>query len=95
MQKRRKVMDWVFVLLVGALIGWLASIVANTENQQGALANIIIGIAGAAVGRWLFSNVLQIGGASAAGSFSLYGIVWGVLGALVVIFLLRSLRFMR
>ncbi len=88
-------MDWVFVILVGALIGWLASIVASTENQQGTLANIVIGIAGASVGRWLFSNVLHIEGASAAGSFSLYGIVWGVLGALIVIFLLRSLRFIR
>ncbi len=88
-------MDWVFVILVGALIGWLASIVANTENQQGAVGNIIIGIAGASVGRWLFSSVLHIGSASAAGSFSLYGIVWGVLGAVIVIFLLRSLRFIR
>lgn len=88
-------MDWVFVILVGALIGWLASIVANTEHQQGALANIVIGILGASLGRWLFSNVLQIGSASSTGSFSLYGIVWGVLGALIVIFLLRSLRLMR
>jgi uncharacterized membrane protein YeaQ/YmgE (transglycosylase-associated protein family) len=88
-------MDWIFVILVGALIGWLASIVASTENQQGMVANIVIGIAGASVGRWLFSNVLHIEGAGAAGSFSLYGIVWGVLGALIVIFLLRSLRFIR
>ncbi len=88
-------MDWVFVILVGALIGWLASIVSSTENQRGSLGNIIIGIAGASIGRWLFSNVLHIGGADAAGSFSLYGIVWGVLGALIVIFLLRSLRFIR
>ncbi len=88
-------MDWVFVVLVGALIGWLASIVAKTENQQGAVANIVIGIAGAAIGRWLFSSVLHIGSASNTGSFSLYGIVWGVLGALMVIFLLRSLRFIR
>ena len=86
-------MDWVFVLLAGALIGWLASIVAESENRQGTVANIVIGIAGASVGRWLFSNVLHIDGA--AGSFSLYGIVWGVLGALIVIFLLRSLRFIR
>ncbi len=88
-------MDWVFVMLVGALIGWLASIVANTEFQQGALANIVIGILGASLGRWLFCNVLHIGSASAAGSFLLYGIVWGVLGALIVIFLMRSLRFVR
>jgi uncharacterized membrane protein YeaQ/YmgE (transglycosylase-associated protein family) len=88
-------MDWVFVVLVGALIGWLASIVANTENQQGAVANIVIGIVGATFGRWLFSSVLHIGSATDTGSFSLFGIVWGVLGALIVIFLMRSLRFIR
>lgn len=88
-------MDWVFVILVGALIGWLASIVSNTENQQKTLANIIVGILGASLGRWLFSNVLHIGSASATDSFSLYGIIWGVLGASIVIFLLRSLRFIR
>lgn len=88
-------MDWLFVILVGALIGWLASIVANTENLQAMVSNIVIGIVGAAFGRWMFSNVLHIGSASAASSFSLYGIIWGVLGALIVIFLMRSLRFIR
>lgn len=88
-------MDWVFVILVGAFIGWLASIVASTENQQGAVSNIVIGIAGASIGRWLFSNILHIESASAAGSFTLFGIVWGILGALMVIFLMRSLRFLR
>jgi uncharacterized membrane protein YeaQ/YmgE (transglycosylase-associated protein family) len=87
--------DWVFVVLVGALIGWLASIVASSESQQGVTSNIIIGIAGAFVGRWLFSSVLHLGSASAEGSLSLFGIVWGVFGALIVIFLLRSLRFIR
>jgi uncharacterized membrane protein YeaQ/YmgE (transglycosylase-associated protein family) len=52
--------DWVFVVLVGALIGWLASIVASSESQQGVTSNIIIGIAGAFVGRWLFSSVLHL-----------------------------------
>jgi uncharacterized membrane protein YeaQ/YmgE (transglycosylase-associated protein family) len=39
--------------------------------------------------------VLNIGGASVAGSFSVIGILWGVLGALILIFLLRSVRVLR
>jgi uncharacterized membrane protein YeaQ/YmgE (transglycosylase-associated protein family) len=85
-------MDWIGAIIVGALIGWIASMVAKTDGQQGALANIIIGIVGASLGRWLFGGVLNIGGASVAGSFSLIGIFWGVLGAIILIFLLRSVR---
>jgi uncharacterized membrane protein YeaQ/YmgE (transglycosylase-associated protein family) len=88
-------MDWIVAILVGALIGWLASMVAKTDGQQGALANIVIGILGASLGRWLFGGVLNIGGATAAGSFSVIGILWGVLGALILIFLLRSVRVLR
>jgi uncharacterized membrane protein YeaQ/YmgE (transglycosylase-associated protein family) len=88
-------MDWIVAIIVGALIGWLASLVAKTDAQQGALANILIGIVGASLGRWLFSGVFNIGGATAAGSFSVLGILWGVLGALILIFLLRSVRVLR
>lgn len=85
-------MDWIVAILVGALIGWLASLVMGTDARQGAIANILIGIIGSALGRWLFADVLNIGGAAAAGSFSILGILWGVLGAIVLIFLLRAMR---
>lgn len=85
-------MDWIIAILVGALIGWLASLIMGTDARQGALANIIIGIVGSALGRWLFADVLGIGGATAAGGFSLIGILWGVLGAIVLIFILRAVR---
>lgn len=85
-------MDWIIAILVGALIGWLASLVMGTDARQGAVANILIGIIGSALGRWLFGDVLNLGGAAAAGSFSIMGIVWGVLGAVVLIFLLRAIR---
>ncbi|PZA08876.1 MULTISPECIES: GlsB/YeaQ/YmgE family stress response membrane protein [unclassified Meiothermus] len=85
-------MDWIVAILVGALIGWLASLIMGTDARQGALANIVIGIVGSALGRWLFADVLGIGGAAAAGSFSLIGILWGVLGAIVLIFILRAVR---
>ncbi len=85
-------MNWIFVILVGALIGWLASVVMKTDAKQGAVANILIGIIGSALGGWLFGDVLHIGGAAAAGTFSIIGIVWGVVGAIVLIFGLRSIK---
>lgn len=86
-------MDWIIVILVGALIGWIASILTHTES--GLLWDIIIGIVGAILGQWLFGTVLKIGSAAAAGSFSFYGILWGVLGAAVLIVILKALKVLK
>ena len=88
-------MDWIIALLVGALIGWLASLIMKTDAQQGALMNIVIGIVGSLLGRWLFGDVLRLGGATAAGGFNLMGIIWGVLGAVVLIAILKALKVLR
>jgi len=85
-------MGWIVLILVGAVIGWLASTIMNTDEQQGALANIAIGIVGSLLGSWLFGGVLGIGSAGAAGTLSVWGIVWGVVGAIVLIALLKALK---
>jgi uncharacterized membrane protein YeaQ/YmgE (transglycosylase-associated protein family) len=43
-------------LLIGALIGWLASMVMRTDAQQGALLNIVVGIVGAMIGGFLLGG---------------------------------------
>lgn len=84
-------MDWIVAIIVGALIGWLASLVMKTNRQQGMIVNILVGMVGAALGRWIFADLLGIGGAAAAGALTLAGILWGVIGAVVLILLLRAL----
>ncbi|HSA60175.1 MAG TPA: GlsB/YeaQ/YmgE family stress response membrane protein [bacterium] len=88
-------MGILITILVGGVIGWLASLVMKTNAQQGALLNVIIGIAGAWLGRWLFGGILHIGGAHTAGGLSLYGILWGVLGAILLIAILKILNLLR
>ena len=85
-------MGWIITILVGALIGWLASIIMKTNAQQGAIANILVGIVGSLLGRWLFSDVLHIGGATVAGAFSVMGLIWGIVGAVILIFILKALN---
>ncbi|MDO5687521.1 MAG: GlsB/YeaQ/YmgE family stress response membrane protein [Neisseria sp.] len=80
-------MEWIILLVTGAIIGWLAGFVMG--GRYGLIGDIIIGIVGSMLGKWLFADQLGIGGAAAAGSFSLTGIAFGVLGAVVLIFLLR------
>jgi uncharacterized membrane protein YeaQ/YmgE (transglycosylase-associated protein family) len=88
-------MSWILAILVGALVGWLASLVMGTDQQQGALANIAIGILGALLGRLLFVDILGIGAAATAGTLSLAGIFWGVVGAVILIAILKSVRVLR
>ena len=83
-------MDLIVTLLVGALIGWIASLIVGTDADMGALANIVVGIVGAWLGRFIFSDVLQIGGAVTAGTFSFAGILWGILGAVVLLGILKA-----
>lgn len=86
---------FIWTLLIGALIGWIASIVMRTNYQQGALMNILVGIVGSLLGRWLFAGVLGIGGAAAAGALSIMGILWGVLGAIVLIAILKAVHVLK
>jgi uncharacterized membrane protein YeaQ/YmgE (transglycosylase-associated protein family) len=78
-------MDWIVTLVVGAVVGWLASMVMKTNAQMGAIANIIVGIVGSSLGFWL-AGVL---GLSAAGP--VVGWVVAVAGAAILIFLLKAL----
>lgn len=80
-------------IFVGALIGWLASIIAKTNNQMGCLWNIAIGIVGAGLGNWLASRIFGFG--QFQHGFSLSGFLVGIAGAVVLIFLLRAIGMFR
>ena len=86
-------MSWIVAILVGAIVGWIASPIMG--DREGLLGKILIGIVGSVLAKWLFADLLGIGGASSAGSLSLGGILWGVVGAVVLIWLLRAVGFMR
>lgn len=73
-------------ILFGALAGWLASMIAGTNESQGAIGNIIVGIIGAFIGGFLVS---LIGGEGVDG-FNLYSLGVAVLGAVVLLFITRK-----
>jgi uncharacterized membrane protein YeaQ/YmgE (transglycosylase-associated protein family) len=88
-------MSLIITVLIGALIGWLASLIMKTDAKQGALLNILIGIAGAWLGKWLFGGVLGLGQAYVAGRPSIPGIAWGVIGAVILIAILRAIGLLK
>ena len=77
-------MNWIVTLIIGAVVGWLASMVMKTNAQMGAIANILVGIVGSILGFWL-AGILGLGvGSPIAGWLIAIG------GACALIFLLQA-----
>ena len=85
-------MEIIILLIVGGITGWLASLIMKTDGQMGILLNIIVGIVGAFLGSWLFGTVLGFGSAFTAGSISLVGFFWGIIGAVILIGILKLFK---
>ncbi|MEK7600689.1 MAG: GlsB/YeaQ/YmgE family stress response membrane protein [Patescibacteria group bacterium] len=81
-------MDIILWIVFGALAGWIASMVMGTNAQQGAIANIVIGILGAIIGGFVVSS---LGGSGSTG-FNLYSLLVAILGAVILIWIMRFVR---
>lgn len=73
-------------LLIGALVGWLGSLLMKTDKQMGTIANIVVGI----VGAWLGGVLAGMLGFAAV--TTLASIIVSVLGACVLIAILKVLN---
>ncbi len=71
-------------IIVGGILGWVASMIMKTDGQQGTLLNIIVGIVGAVVAGWLISPLLGVGTIN-QGNFSLAALAVSLLGAVVLL----------
>ncbi len=77
-------MGFIIWLVVGGVVGWLASIVMKTNAQMGIIANVVVGVVGAALGGWLATQ-LGLGGGQVV-SF-----IMAVIGAAILIAILKVL----
>jgi len=78
-------MNWIITLIIGGIVGWLASIVMKTNAQMGWIANVLVGIVGSLLGFWI-AGLLHISTTDGILRF-----VIAVAGAAVLIFILRAL----
>lgn len=80
---------WNFIawIIVGGLAGWVASMIMRTNAQMGMLANIIAGIVGALIGGWLASALFGV--EKTSGAFSIRNFIIAVIGACIVIFIVK------
>jgi uncharacterized membrane protein YeaQ/YmgE (transglycosylase-associated protein family) len=78
-------MDWIITIIIGGIVGWLASIIMKTNAQMGLIANVLIGVVGAALGFWIAGLV----GIAATGGIVRFLVA--LAGAVILIFILGKL----
>lgn len=84
-------MNVIILLVVGGLIGWVASMIMRTDAQQGVFLNVVVGIAGALLAGLIITPL--IGGASITdGALNITSILISLLGAVVLLAVVNLVR---
>lgn len=84
-------MGLIILIIIGGILGWLASIVMRTDGQQGILLNIIVGVVGALLAGFIL-NPLIGGGNIMNGDFSGSSLLVSFLGAVVLLAIVNLVR---
>ncbi|MDX9842654.1 MAG: GlsB/YeaQ/YmgE family stress response membrane protein [Aquabacterium sp.] len=82
-------MGWIISLIIGGIVGWLASMVMKTDAQMGWMANVLVGVVGSMLGFWIAGAL----GMAPAGGIMRF--VISIAGAVLLIFILRKLGIFR
>lgn len=80
-------MGLILWLIVGGVIGWLASIIMRTDGQQGILLNIVVGIIGAFIG-----GLIMSGGSINNAPLTIYSFLVSLLGAIILLAIVNLVR---
>ncbi|GIV97324.1 MAG: transglycosylase [Herpetosiphonaceae bacterium] len=84
-------MNIIIWLIVGGIIGWIASLIMGTDESQGILLNVIVGIVGALIGGFLLAPLFGTGTIT-EGDFSLSGLLVSLLGAIILLAIVNLFR---
>ena len=82
-------MGWIISLIIGGIVGWLASMVMKADAQMGWIANVLVGVVGSMLGFWIAGAL----GMAPAGGIMRF--VISIVGAVLLIFILRKLGIFR
>lgn len=84
-------MNLLIWLVVGGLIGWVASMIMRTDGQQGIILNVVVGIVGALLGGWFLSPLLGAGTIN-QNDFSVASLGVSLLGAIILLAIVNLIR---
>lgn len=78
-------MGFIVAIIIGGIIGWLASLIMKTNAQMGLIANIVVGVVGSLLGHWGAAAL----GIARAGTLANW--IISLVGAVVLIAILRAI----
>jgi uncharacterized membrane protein YeaQ/YmgE (transglycosylase-associated protein family) len=84
-------MTFIVWLIIGGILGWLASIVMKTNDRQGIILNVVVGIVGAFLGGLLLAPLFHTGTIN-QGDFSAGSLVVSFLGAIILLAIVNFFR---
>jgi len=84
-------MNFLIWIVVGGILGWLASMLMRTDAEQGPFLNVVVGIIGAVLGGWLIAPLVGAGTIN-QGDFSVSGLVVSFLGAVILLAIVNLFR---
>jgi uncharacterized membrane protein YeaQ/YmgE (transglycosylase-associated protein family) len=84
-------MNFIIWIVIGGILGWLASLVMRTDAQQGMLLNVVVGIVGALLGGWLLAPLFGTGTIN-QNDFSISSLLVSFLGAVVLLAIVNLVR---
>ena len=84
-------MNFLIWIVVGGILGWLASMLMHTDAEQGPFLNVVVGIIGAVLGGWLIAPLVGAGTIN-QGDFSLAGLIVSFLGAVILLAIVNLFR---
>ena len=84
-------MNLLIWLIVGGLLGWVASMVMGTNAQQGIVLNVVVGIVGAMIAGWFISPLLGIPTINQS-AFSAGALVVSLVGSIALLFVVKLVR---
>jgi uncharacterized membrane protein YeaQ/YmgE (transglycosylase-associated protein family) len=83
--------NFIIWLVAGALVGWVASIIMKTSGRQGLIIDIVVGIVGSFLAGYFLSPLLGVSTIN-EGNFSIPALLVSLLGAVILLFLVRLVR---
>ena len=84
-------MSFIIWLIVGGIIGWLASMIMKTDAQQGVILNIVVGNVGSFLGGFFIAPLLGTGTVN-SGDFSIMGLLASLIGAIILLAIVNLFR---
>ena len=84
-------MNFIIWLIVGGVIGWIASMIMRTDAQQGMILNVVVGIVGSFLGGFLVGPLLGAGTIN-QNDFSIMGLLASLIGAVILLAIVNLVR---